>query len=135
MTCEHKWDGKRISTDHHIGRGGDGCPDCEKSSTCSICGMSKTYHDHKLLAESVEKGQPITDEIKDGRLLLLEVENGEHPTQDAARFITIGFNTLADTGEDHWHIAGWCWCQDHFTETNGTPVKWWPLPPQGKDNA
>ena len=78
--------------------------------------------------QGIVLGHRITDDIKDGRLLLLEVEGGEHPVEDADRYVTIGFNTLKDTGEDKWHIAGWCWSNDHFTETDGKPVRYWLLP-------
>lgn len=80
-------------------------------------------------------GFPMEVAPKDGRMLRLLVEY--NPDGDDAAPLdddhwnepgwTIGFNTLGDTGDDEWHIAGWCWSHDHFTEGKGTPIAWLPF--------
>lgn len=71
---------------------------------------------------------------RDGSMLRLLVkfdhDNQDcNPLEDSAEpSWTIGFNTLKDTGEDHWHIAGWSWEQDCFCETLGEPIAWMPWP-------
>ncbi|MBD1995171.1 hypothetical protein H6G00_00825 [Leptolyngbya sp. FACHB-541] len=59
---------------------------------------------------------------KDGSLLLLRVkvtEDCEHRLEDEEIFTTIGFNNLANTGDDKWQLVGWNWCGDCFTELDG----------------
>ena len=104
------------------------CPKCRAPARHMPPDGDFRYDPPRPPAPKMPDGKPITDEIKDGKMLLLEVQDGSHPTQDNNSFITIGFNTLKDTGEDKWHLAGWCWSHDHFVETDGTPVRWWPLP-------
>lgn len=61
----------------------------------------------------------------EGEMLRLYVRFNEHPTEDiptGACAATIGFKDAAG-----WHIAGWCWHHDHFTEGKGTPVAWLPM--------
>ena len=75
--------------------------------------------------------KPITAEVKDGSLVVLYVEGGKNPTGDVGPgeiWQTIGFNTLKDTGDDEWKMAGWNWTHDFFTEGSGTVVGWDYLP-------
>lgn len=65
---------------------------------------------------------------KDGRMLRLLVVFDENDLEDDGMATpTIGFNILGDTGEDFWHIAGWCWCCDEFTKGIGQPIGWLPM--------
>lgn len=68
---------------------------------------------------------------KDGTLLRLFVdysgENASGSLEDAEQAWSIGFNSLDNTGEDVWQIAGWDWCQDCFTEGHGTVIGWLPF--------
>lgn len=66
---------------------------------------------------------------KDGTMLRLLVMYDENDLEDAPEngTPTIGFNSLEDTGEDYWNIAGWCWCCDEFTRGEGTPIGWLPV--------
>lgn len=41
-------------------------------------------------------------------------------------YVTIGFNNLADTGEDQWEFAGWDWSQDYFITGRGQVIGWLP---------
>lgn len=70
---------------------------------------------------------------KDGTLVLLRVEGGDHPTEDDTIFRTIGSNNFDNDGEDRWQYAGWCWSHDHWTEAaedrRGQVTGWLPLPP------
>lgn len=64
-------------------------------------------------------------------LLLVDYENGDHPLDDARFALTIGHNNDHNVGDGEgqgWQFAGWCWCQDCYTEGSGTPVGWLPLP-------
>ena len=90
----------------------------------------------KLVEIDASEVLPIESAPKDGRILQLlvrydrDAECDDHPLDDEAwerPGWTIGFNTLGDTGEDCWRMAGWCWSHDHFTEGNGTPVGWLPF--------
>ena len=67
---------------------------------------------------------------KDGRMvcLLVDYSDGDHPLEDAKQAWTIGYNTLADTGDDEWLIAGWSWEQDCYTDGRGTVIGWLPFP-------
>lgn len=77
---------------------------------------------------------------KDGSLLILLVKlnpdtENWYPTEDSHIFRTIGFNSLIDTEEDVWQCAGWCWCNDHFTDASNIDTNtdievlgWLPLP-------
>lgn len=77
--------------------------------------------------------QPIETAPRNGSMLRLlvdyaDAENG-HPLEDAAVAWTIGFNNFDHDGEDVWKFAGWCWTHDHFTEGDGRPTHWLPMPP------
>jgi hypothetical protein len=64
-------------------------------------------------------------------LLLVDYTDGEHPLDDATFAITIGHNNDHNVGEGEgqgWQFAGWCWCQDCYTEGEGKPIGWMPLP-------
>lgn len=65
---------------------------------------------------------------RDGTLLELVVDysDGGGPLHDAIIAPTIGFNNLANDGEDRWQFAGWCWTHDHFTAGNGKVIAWRP---------
>ncbi len=65
---------------------------------------------------------------KDGRMLLLFVRFTDHSTEDAEEAWTIGANNFANSGEDVWQFAGWCWTYDRFTEGQGEPIGWLPMP-------
>jgi len=62
---------------------------------------------------------PIEHYRKDGRLVLLKVRNGDHPTENAPWWVTIGSNNYENDGIDEWSMAGWCWSHDHWTDGNG----------------
>lgn len=67
---------------------------------------------------------------RDSTMLRLYVRFDENATDDlpeGACAATIGFNNFDNDGDDTWHIAGWCWSHDHFTEGKGTPVAWLPM--------
>jgi hypothetical protein len=75
--------------------------------------------------------RPIETAPKDGALIALLVESDTEewtPTQDAMEYVTIGSNSRDLNDIDEWTFAGWCWCNDHFTEGYGKPIKWAPLP-------
>lgn len=63
---------------------------------------------------------------KDGTILELAVDytDGHGALQDALIAPTIGWNDLANTGEDKWHIVGWDWCQDHIRDGSGLIRAW-----------
>lgn len=65
---------------------------------------------------------------KDGTICRLLVEFEEHDLADSSEpTVTIGFNTLNDNGEDFWHLVGWDWCHDVFTQGSGKVIGWLPL--------
>lgn len=65
----------------------------------------------------------IDDSIKDGEQYIVLVESSNVGTQDDLYTTTIGFNSLSDTGEDKWFLAGWDWQQDCYTkDTTGKPI-------------
>lgn len=70
---------------------------------------------------------------KDGTMLRLLVEpdpEAHTSFEDSENhYETIGFNTLADTGEDEWNFAGWDWSHDCFTTGHGKVVGWQSLSP------
>lgn len=75
----------------------------------------------------------IDDTVKDGRFvtLLILPELGPfnwNPLEDDHISISIGFNSLKDTGEDAWHFVGWDWQQDCFEDGKGTPVYYQEMP-------
>ena len=72
---------------------------------------------------------PIKDAPKDGSMLLLLCEFEEGALEDSEELqVTIGFNQLADIGEDIWQIAGWDWCHDCFTTAIAKPIGYLPYP-------
>jgi AcrR family transcriptional regulator len=70
--------------------------------------------------------RPIVDAPKDGALLVLLVDysadDADHALEDATLARTIGWNELANTGDDIWHLAGWSWTQDVYCDGFGRPV-------------
>ena len=82
--------------------------------------------------EAEETWLPMDQYKKDGTLVVLIAQGGDHPTEDADTFRTIGFNNLENDGEDKWVMAGWCWVHDHFTQAQGaTPIKWQAMSEKG----
>lgn len=76
-----------------------------------------------------DKWKPISGAPKDGTLLQLIAQGGDHSTEDADTFRTIGFNNFECDGEDKWLMAGWCWVHDHFTQAQkAIPIKWQAMP-------
>ena len=84
--------------------------------------------------KTVSEWKTIDSAPHDGTLILLAItENHEsvNPLEDCGTWRTIGFNDEELTGINEWHIAGWCWCHDHFTEgkvEDGEPDYWAPIP-------
>lgn len=75
-----------------------------------------------------EHWRPMETAPRDSTMLRLLVEFSEHATEDSPDpSPTIGFNSFDDNGEEDWKFAGWCWCHDHFTQGEGTPVGWLPM--------
>lgn len=72
---------------------------------------------------------PIDAGAKTGKLvwLLVDYREGEHPLEDATFAATLGYNSLADTGEDEWKLVGWCWSHDHFVDGKGKVLAWKPI--------
>lgn len=68
---------------------------------------------------------------KDGTMVCLMVDysgDGSAPLEDKQIGWTIGYNTLADTGDDEWVIVGWDWCQDRYCHGSGKIIDWRPFP-------
>ncbi|HMT45541.1 MAG TPA: hypothetical protein PKE59_00340 [Novosphingobium sp.] len=69
---------------------------------------------------------------KDGTMVCLLVDysgDGAAPLEDAQVCWTIGYNTLADTGDDEWIMVGWDWCQDCYCQGHGKIIGWAPFAP------
>ena len=77
----------------------------------------------------------MTDQLdppKDGTMVCLLVDysgDGGAPLEDALTAWTIGYNTLADTGDDEWIMVGWDWCHDCYCQGNGKIIGWAPFAP------
>ena len=69
---------------------------------------------------------PVETAPKDGIMLRLLVRFTDNATEDSEECVTIGFNSLEDSLEDSWFIAGWNWQQDCFTEGIGEVIGWLP---------
>ena len=90
----------------------------------------------KQLSDQVD-WQPADTAPKDGTLIELVVDytDGHSPLMDAIRACTVGWNGLADTGEDEWHFFGWDWCQDHVRGGAGKVIAWRPSRLNACDDA
>ncbi|RWR28803.1 DUF3850 domain-containing protein [Sinirhodobacter populi] len=82
-------------------------------------------------AAAPQEWKTIETAPKDGRMvcLLVDYTDGAAPLDDAEIAATIGFNSLDDTGEDEWHLVGWSWSQDCFTDGQGTVIGWTDFSP------
>lgn len=68
------------------------------------------------------------DAPKDGTLLCLQVEFEDGNLEDHPfSQVTIGHNSLKNTGVDEWAFAGWNWTHDCFTQGVGKVIGWLPL--------
>lgn len=83
--------------------------------------------------------RPALTAPRDGTLvrLLLDYSDEENwvPLEDKIQAWTIGYNTLADTGDDEWIIVGWDWSQDCWCEGSGKIIGWLPFVPQAPADA
>lgn len=64
-------------------------------------------------------------------LLMVDYSDGNHPLDNALIALTVGHNNDHNVGESEgqgWQFAGWCWTHDHYTEGDGKPIGWLPLP-------
>lgn len=81
--------------------------------------------------EESDNPRPVKTAPKDGSMLrlLVDYEGVENlmPLTDDNQSWTIGFNTLEDTGDDEWIIAGWNWSQDCFGTGEGKVIGWLPF--------
>lgn len=91
-----------------------------------------------LIAAAYEV-RPALTAPRDGTLvrLLLDYSDEENWVQleDKIQAWTIGYNTLADTGDDEWIIVGWDWSQDCWCEGSGKIIGWLPFVPQAPADA
>jgi hypothetical protein len=79
---------------------------------------------------------PIKDAPRDGRLLILLVDNSDggedrvtNPLEDARYTRTIGHNSYEYDGLDEWKYAGWDWDLDTYADgKRATPVLFAELP-------
>ena len=81
------------------------------------------------VAKMVEAWQPLATAPKDGTVVRLLVNFTEHPLEDddAKPLVTIGGNSLDNTGEDRWQFVGWSWIHDCFTDGEGEVIGWLPM--------
>lgn len=76
-----------------------------------------------------EPALPMMIAPRDSQLVQLLVRFTENPLEDTTDVTwTIGHNEYDANGEDSWSFAGWCWNHDHYTQGQGTPIGWRPLP-------
>ena len=91
-----------------------------------------------LIAAAYEV-RPAMTAPRDGTLvrLLLDYSDEENwvPLEDKIQAWTIGYNTLADAGDDEWIIVGWDWSQDCWCEGSGKIIGWLPFVPQAPADA
>lgn len=69
---------------------------------------------------------------KDGTILLLIVEGGNHPLEDISencKYVTCGFNNFDSTGEDIWETMGWNWSHYCIVESTPNNVLAWSVVP------
>lgn len=85
------------------------------------------------------EARPALTAPQDGTLvrLLLDYSDEENwtPLEDEMQAWTIGYNTLADTGEDEWIIVGWNWSQDCWCEGSGKIIGWLPFVSEAPSDA
>ncbi len=76
---------------------------------------------------------------KDGTMLRLLVNPDKEEftafDDSLTPFETVGFNNLADTGEDRWEFAGWDWQQDCFITGRGEVIGWAEMSPKPDGSA
>ena len=73
----------------------------------------------------------------DGTVIQLLVRKADLPgcidaEEDGELTRTLGFNNLDHDQSDDWHVVGWSWTHDCFTDVTGgivKPVGWLPLAP------
>ena len=67
----------------------------------------------------------LSDVPEDGRLIRVLCRGGECPLTDEGhvdRWQSVGYAPPVDlNGDDEWHIVGWSWHQDRFTEAMQPP--------------
>ena len=108
--------------------GRDGAP-----SSDPLIAMRETFIDmvearDKRIAE-LTTWRLIETYKKDGKLVLLLIEGGEHVSEDRPAYRTVGSNAFEHDGRDEWDYAGWCWSHDHWTQGRGGEILGWlPLP-------
>jgi len=80
--------------------------------------------------------RPAITAPQDGSMvrLLLDYTEGDGALEDKTQAWTIGYNTLADTGEDEWIIVGWNWSQDCWCDGRGKIIGWVPFVPEAAIN-
>ena len=93
----------------------------------------------KALVAAAYEVRPALTAPRDGTLvrLLLDYSDEENwvPLEDKIQAWTIGYNTLADAGDDEWIIVGWDWSQDCWCEGSGKIIGWLPFVPQAPADA
>lgn len=84
------------------------------------------------IAARSESWRPMETAPKDGTLVLLLIYPDEErccPLEDTEKGSrTVGHNNFEHDGEDRWLFSGWSWEQDHYTQGDGNPAGWMPLP-------
>jgi hypothetical protein len=85
--------------------------------------------------------RPIKEAPRDGRILILLVDNSDsnfpdggdptliaNPLEDARFTRTVGHNSYEHSGLDEWHFAGWDWDYDTYTTGKAEPILFALLP-------